>query len=205
MIRKISNGIFRILLIVALLIPVTVDPLIARAESTKANTLGDLKKELEKLKQEKANSDNQKALTQGQINQNISSIQQADKEKEEVRAEVTEAQNKIVECEDEIASVTDETKALLKYYQLMQGENEYIEYITKASSTTELIMRISAVEQIADYNQNKLTELKDLIKKNEDLKVELAAKEKELEAKIDASTNAISSLRNQLSALNEIN
>ncbi len=204
MMKKVGKVIFNFSMIIALLIPITMDPLVVRAES-KANTLGELKQELTKLKEQKAYQDNQKNLTQQEINQNIASIQQADKEKEQVRAEVTNAQNRIVESEEEISKVTEETKSLLKYFQLIEGENEYIEYITKASSTTELIMRISAVEQIADYNQKKLHELDDLIKENEELKVELAAKEKELEAKIEASSVAIGSLRNQLSALNELN
>lgn len=204
MIKRVRNIIINCSLVIALLIPITVDPLVVRAES-KANTLGELKQELTKLKEQKAYQDSQKNLTQQQINQNIASIQQADKEKEEVRAEVTNAQNRIVESEEQIAKVTDETKSLLKYFQLIEGENEYIEYITKASSTTELIMRVSAVEQISDYNQRKLHELDDLIKENEELKVELAEKEKELEAKIEASSAAIGTLRNQLSALNELN
>ncbi len=204
MMKRVGNWIVNVLVIVGLLIPITVDPLVVKAES-KANTLGELKQELAKLKEQKAYQDNQKNLTQKEINQNIASIQQADNEKEKVRNEVTQAENRIVESEEEISKVTEETKSLLKYFQLIEGENEYIEYITKASSMTELIMRISAVEQIADYNQRKLHELDDLVKENEQLKVELAEKEKELEAKIEASTEAISSLRNQLSALNEIN
>lgn len=204
MIKNMLKISFRLILIICLLIPGTIDPLTVYAAS-KANTIAELKEELNKLKQEKAQSDNEKELTQSQINQNIQNIQNADKEKAQIQEEVTAAQNKITECEKEIEEVTVETQELLKYYQLTQGENQYIEYITGASSTTELIMRIAAVEQISDYNQKKLKELDALIIEKQNLQVELAEKEKELEAKIDASAAAISSLKGQLSALNEVN
>lgn len=41
----------------------------------------------------------------------------------------------------------------MAYFQLMQGENVYMEFISDSSSMTELVMRSDAVNQIADYNQ----------------------------------------------------
>src|SRR5574344_1163380 len=78
--------------------------------------------------------------------------------------------NSINELEDELSSLDTEKKAndqaktqtkneikiteknletneLMRFEQLSNGENAYIEYISGASSTTDLIMRTAIVEQ----------------------------------------------------------
>ena len=60
------------------------------------------------------------------------------------------------------------------------NNSEYFDYITSSSSTTELIMRITAVEQITTYYKDRIESLKNLITEKQNLQVELANKNEEL-------------------------
>ena len=66
----------------------------------------------------------------------------------------------------------------------MQGQNAYVEYVSGASSMTELIMRVEAVSQISGYIQKTTKNLEAEIKKNEELKVELTEKQEKLEEQV---------------------
>lgn len=48
-----------------------------------------------------------------------------------------------------------------------------MEFITESSNMTELIMRSDAIRELTNYQQEKLKELEDLIKENEQLQVDM--------------------------------
>ena len=58
---------------------------------------------------------------------------------------------------------------------------------------------------IDEYYKNKIDTLDKLIKENEQLKVDLANKNVELDNKIDATSKAISKLNDELDSINDIN
>ena len=157
-------------------------------------TLGDLKAELADLKQQKATNDANKQNAQSQIRANEQAILNAEAGIAQAEGEIQEAQAKIEESNEKIEDLKEETKNLLIFLQQMQSQNEYLEYISGASSMTEMMMRISAVEQITNYNQDFLTRLENLIKENEQLKVDLAQKQKDLEVAIGNYKSSITSL-----------
>ena len=72
----------------------------------------------------------------------------------------------------------------MSYYQILSGNNTYMEFITDSSSMTELIMRSDAIEQLSSYNQEKLLELENLIDDTEQKQVELLEYEDELNANV---------------------
>ena len=147
-------------------------------------TLGDLKNELAALKQQKSSNDSKKQNAQSNIRANEAAILKAEADISQAEADIEEAEAKIEESNGKIAELKDQTKNLLKYLQQMKSQNEYVEYISGASSMTDLMMRIAAVEQITSYNQDFLKRLEELIKENEQLKIDLAEKQKQLQGKI---------------------
>lgn len=204
MIKKITQALLRMLLIIAMIFPLVMNPIIAKA-ATKATTIAELRVELAGLEQERTDALNSKKQTQGEINNKKNAIYTAYKEKERIENDIEEAKKKIAETEVEIAKLTEETEALLVYLQMSEGENEYLIYVSKAQSITDLVMRVSAIEQITESSQQTLEQLKDLIIQNENLQVELAKDNVELDSKIDQYSSAVASLNAQLSELNELN
>ena len=94
--------------------------------------------------------------------------------------EIRELQNEIDESNREIEKKTEESKRIMEYYQVSNGENAYLEYAFGAKTITDMIYRISVVEQLTDYNRQVMKELDELIKRNEQKQAELTTKKQEL-------------------------
>ena len=101
-----------------------------------------------------------------------------------LKKKIENAKILITETDERIKELHDQTEELMAYFQIMRGENVYMEFISDSSSMTDLVMRSDAINQIANYNQDKLIELEELIKENEQLQVELIQYEDELEKNI---------------------
>lgn len=50
---------------------------------------------------------------------------------------------------------------------MSQGENVYLDYVFGSDSVTDMVYRLSIVEQITEYNNKMVKELEDLITTNE--------------------------------------
>lgn len=202
--RKVINYSFRIILSVLFLIPYFLEPIAVYAASEQNMTIKQMREELAKFKAQQASAIKEKKQTQSEINQNKSNIVSANQEKDKIVGEVAEAEEKITDSNDRIERSKAEMETLLKYYQMSNNQNAYMEYIIGASTTTDLIMRVQAVNQITDYYNNKVVELDNLIKENEQLKVDLANKNVELDAAIKKSSEAIETLGDHLNEINDI-
>lgn len=196
------NYIGRVILAIVFAFSYLFSPLTVQAKG--ATTLKELRESLASLKKQKQDNLNKKAETEGEIKNKKNNIYNANKEKEEIEVEVDDAKAKVEQATKDLEETGKDIDNILKYYQLNINSNEYIGYIMGSSTTTEMIMRAAAVEQISTYYKNKLEDLKKLIKEKEDLQVELDAKDKELDKKIDNYSKALSTLNNQLAALNDI-
>ena len=125
-----------------------------------------------------------------------------------VKANIAEAEKKIADCEDEIAKLqveieesnekiikkNNESKKIMEYYQIENGNNAYLEYVFGATSITDMIYRMSVAEQLTDYNDKVMKELKKLIEENKKKKERLSAKEdelKELKKKLESEKERI--------------
>lgn len=205
--KKVINYSFRIILSILLLIPYFVEPfsVMAASNNSKATTIAGLRKELEALKKQKTDAENNKKQTQSQINKNKQDVENARKEQEQIAQDVVDAEEKITKSNNDIEKAKTDINEVLKYYQLSDNNNEFIEYIMGASTPTDFIMRAQAVSQISEYYKNKIDALDKLIKENEQLKVDLANKNVELDNKIDATSKAISKLNDELDSINDIN
>ena len=112
-----------------------------------------------------------------QVKANISKIEGQIKDAEE---QIESLQKEIDDSNKKIKQKTKESKKIIEYYQISNGENSYLEYIFGATSITDMIYRMSVVEQLTEYNDNLMKELNQLIKKNEKQQVELKSKKEEL-------------------------
>lgn len=202
-IKKLSGYFVRYMLVVAIISLGFLEPCVVSAAS-KDNTLRGLRSELSALQAKKKANANKKALTQSEINNKNNQINDSYNKINESEQKISEAKVLIAETDKKIEELKVKNKELMAYFQIMQGENTYLEFVADAASMTELIMRNDAVSKLAEYQQNKVNELNDLIKENEQLQVDLIKYEEELERNINSYKNTVTSLQDDLSSLNEI-
>lgn len=191
-------------LVVILLSIGLIIPIFNVSAASKANTIKELRGELSALKQKKKNNQAQKDKTQGQINSSKNSIYNAEVE---IANNQTKIQNAIVEIEQlntEISDTEDSIKNLINAYQIASGENSYLEYVFNAKSYAELVYRYAVVEQILTYNEEQITAWEEKIEQNNQLQVDLAAREVELENQISSLSKEIDSLGAKLEQFTEI-
>ena len=146
-------------------------PMVSEAKS--ANTLAGLRADLKDLEAQKRANDNQKSLTQGQINSNKNAINNANQEIDSSRKKIEDAKVLIEETNNKIKDLEVKNENLMAYFQIMQGNNLYMEFITESTSMTELIMRVDAIKELASYQQDKLKEMDSLINEQEQLQVDM--------------------------------
>lgn len=190
---------------------------IALPVETNAKTLAQFEAEVEQYKQQLQAKKDQIALNDAEvakIQKKINDIKAQIKQAEE---EFIKLQEEIDESNREIKRKSEESKHIIEYYQIANGENSYLEYIFGATSITDMIYRMSVVEQLTEYNDNLMRQLEDLIAKNQVKQKELQEKQKNLEAlnkslyeeqvKLNADSTAIKhtmpSVEEQIKELNE--
>lgn len=151
--------------------------------SAKAITLGEYEAKLNKYKTDAEK--NQQAInkTQSEINQANNNIDYIKKEMKNMADEIVDMREEIVKYNEEIKRKGEQTKDIVEYYQLSEGENVYLEYLFGADNVTELIYRSSIVEQLTTYNNQVIDELENMIEANKQREKQLNKKEVELEAK----------------------
>ncbi len=198
MIRRILKKIFSFTMIFLISFICIFGIIPVQAAEKEPQTLGDLKQILADLKKQKAQNDAEKESTKQQIEAKKRAIRNAEDEITKAESDILKAEEKIQESNIRIEGLKEQTEKVLIALQQMQSQNAYLEYLTDASSITELVMRIAAVEQITSSNQKNLKDLENLIEQNEQLKKDLALKEKELEKKIVTLENAVKDLYGDL-------
>ncbi len=165
------------------------------------DTLGDLKDQLKALQKKKTESSNKVHQTKEEIEANKKKMNQASIELEDTKNTINELTIEIEKSNNEIEKVKKESEDLLVLYQKLQSENIYVSYVTGASSMTELIMRMDAINQLSNFNEQKLNELEMLIKNNDKLNKELVAYQGKLDEKILAYEKSIEELGDNLDEL----
>lgn len=175
-----SRCFFIILLLVFYIFPIP----IASATSNSDLTLAQMRTQLEKLKQQKAENEHQQEVTEAEKEAKNRALSNTYAKIEETQTKVEEAKQSIEESNARIAELNQQTQELMSYYQILSGNNTYMEFITDSSNMTELIMRSDAIEQLSSYNQEKLLELENLIDDTEQKQVELLEYEDELNTNV---------------------
>lgn len=153
---------------------------IALPIDTSAKTIQEFEAEVSKYTKELEDRKSKIATNEEEIKKiknQISTIEANIKKTEE---EIATLQREIEECEEEIYRKSEESKKIIEYYQVSNGENAYLEYAFGANDITDMIYRMSIVEQLTEYNNNLMKELDELIKKNQQRQQELTEKENQL-------------------------
>ncbi len=178
-----------------LIIPIRVE--------AKDETLGDLKKTWQNLQAEYNAYQNKTEQAKNEIKQKQAAIAKAQEEMIVAEHEQEETELQIEESNERIAELKQEAEHVLQYLQQVQSQNVYVEYVTGASSMTDLITRIEAVKQVSGYIQDTLDNLEAEIRKNEALVQELKEKQQALADKIDSYEKAIAQLQLNAEEYNE--
>lgn len=202
--KKIKRNLVSISLLLIFLSSFVIEPLRVMAASTSADTLAGLRKELQEFQNEKKEAENKKKYTQAQINQKNQDIVNARAEKEASEAKIEVAKKSVEESKAKVLEFQEKTKETLAFYQMMKGDNSFLEFVTDSSSMTELVMRADAVEQLIQYNEEQLNTLDNLIKENEQKQVDLKNYEAELDKNIVAYQEKIEDLGADLVNLEDI-
>ena len=139
--------------LIALLIPI----------SASAKTLGDLKAEYNDLEQAYIEKQNELEENQNEQNNTNARIDEIYGEIAAAEEEIKELNDKIAELNKKIDEKNKQIKAVIKYYQVSNGESELLEYLFSAKSITDFIYRATVTEQLSRYNSNLITEMHELI------------------------------------------
>ncbi len=170
----------KIILVILIVLSIGIEDVWAKD----AETLGDLRKAYNDLLYEKQQSDNKSAAAKREQAEKEAAIKQAQKDLAMAEMEQNEAQADIEESNLKIEALKKESEKVLQYMQQVQGQNAYVEYVTGATSMTEMITRIEAVKQVSGYIQDTVDNLEEEIKKNEELVRTLKDKQAKLDKQI---------------------
>ena len=168
--KKIVTLFIIALTLTSLALPVKVDAkTIAQFEAEVAQYTRELQAKKDKL----ATNEAEIAAIKNKITDIGNQITQISKEKDQLQKEIDESNEKI-------KLKGQQSKDLMQYYQVSEGNNSYLEYIFGAESITDMIYRMAVVEQLTEANRRIMDELKELIQENNKKKEELTKKDKEL-------------------------
>ena len=187
-----------------LIILVSLLVFIPSVNASSAKTLAELRKELTALKNKKASQESQKKKTKEEIANAKNNIYNSQTAITEGREKIEAAKNEIEVLTGDIESTKESIKRLMNSYQLLQGDNIYLEYIFEAESYADLVYRYEVVNQILDYNNSQINEWEEKVEYNEELQVTLANEEEELNKKIASLEKEIDSLGNDLLSITDI-
>lgn len=163
-----------------------------------AQTLRELRQDLANYKAKKSENTRKTNVTKQQISNAKTNVSNKQHEIEVNQNKVNEAIAESERLTQEIANGKKELNDLVKSYQISTGDNIYLEYIFESSSYEELLYRYSVMEQIINYQEKKINTWKDKIEYNEQLKIDLAAREITLNDQIKSLANEIDSLNDEL-------
>ena len=162
-------------LIILLLLSVLLIPL-----NTSAKTISEFEKEVEAYTQVLQSKKNAIAKNDAEVAEIKKKIKVIEGQIAQAERDMQKLQDEIDESNRQIEIKNEESKKIMEYYQVAGGENIYLEYAFGAKDITDMIYRMSVVEQLTEYNDQIMKELKELIRQNKEKKAALEAKKKEL-------------------------
>ena len=153
---------------------------VALPTDTSAKTIQEFENEVTRYTQEMEERKANLAKNDAEVAEIKKKIANIENQIEEAEAEIKRLQEEIEASQKEIERKSEESKNIISYYQVSNGENAYLEYAFGATDITDMIYRLSIVEQLTEYNNKIMKELEELIKKNQATQEELKKKEEEL-------------------------
>lgn len=154
--------------------------LFALPVETSAKTISQFEAEVKKYTAELEAKKNNLAKNEAEVVEIKKRISQIEGQIKVAEEEIEALEKEIEESNKEIKRKGEQSKSIFAYYQISNGENIYLEYIFGAESITDMVYRMSIVEQLTEYNDKIMKELEELVKKNEARQEELTTKNAEL-------------------------
>lgn len=158
----------------------TITSFITIPTNVNAKTISQFESEISKYTSELQEKKNNLAKNANEVAEIKRKIAATEKQIEDAKNEVITLQSEIEASEKEIVKKKEESKSIISYYQMANGTNFYLEYAFGAEDITDMIYRLSIVEQLTEYNEKVMKELEALIKQKQARQVELAKKQEEL-------------------------
>ncbi|MBO5182798.1 MAG: peptidoglycan DD-metalloendopeptidase family protein [Bacilli bacterium] len=134
--------------------------------SANAKTLGQLKQEYDALEKKYSSTGSSIKATESEIASAKARIESIYTELDQAQKEIQSITNEISKLNESIFEKDKQTKELMKFFQVSQGESTYLEYIFSADSITDFIYRITITEQLSKYNDKLIDEMNSMIEKN---------------------------------------
>ena len=144
-----------------------------------ASTLAEFRAEVEKYTADLQAKQDKVAKNDKEVAEIKAKIAEIERELDRIVDEIGTLQIEIDKSNREIKEKSEESKKILEYYQIANGENAYLEYAFGATSITDMIYRMSVVEQLTEYNDKIMKELDQLISKNKKQQEQLTKKQED--------------------------
>lgn len=170
-----------LILLITLLIPIGIPKIYAQTLKQAEDELAKLKNDAQNNRVVKEKSKAEILQLQQQVSKLYDSIDQAKKDIENMTQEIKD-------LTEDIQKTDAETKSIVSYLQLSNGESAYLEYAFGAETITDFIYRVAIVEQISEYNDNAITSMNNKIVQNRNKQEELKQMQIEMNKKIEEST-----------------
>lgn len=180
-----------VLLIAILLIP----------QTTKATTLQEYEDQVVKYQNELNDKNNQISASKKELEEVQQKLADYEKQIKDTEDEIKRLEEEIEKNNEEIEKKKKESKKLMEYYQISNGENVYLEYAFGATDITDMIYRLSIVEQLTDYNDRIMKELKELVKQNKEKQKELEVKKVELDKLVEEMREQSRKIKGNISSM----
>ena len=180
-----------VLLITILLIP----------QTTNATTLQEYEDQVVKYHNELNDKNNQISASKKELEEEKQKRSDYEKQIKDTEEEIKRLEEEIEKNNEEIEKKKKETKKLMEYYQISNGENVYLEYAFGATDITDMIYRLSIVEQLTDYNDRIMKELKELVKQNKEKQKELEVKKVELDKLVEEMREQSRKIKGNISSM----
>ncbi len=153
---------------------------IALPLEAKAITLQEYENKVAEYSKELEDKNNDISISKKKLEEIRQKIAEYEKQIKQAQEESEQLQKEIDKNNAEIEKKHEESKRLIEYYQITNGENAYLEYAFGATDITDMIYRMSIVEQLTEYNDKVMKELQALIEANKQKQQELQKKQEEL-------------------------
>ena len=172
----------------------TVSMFIVFPSNVSAKTLADLRRELNEIEKREQDNNNSINMTSAEIQRVQNEIGSIYKEVDTITKDIATATEEIKELNEKIEQKDESTKTLLASLQKTEGNSFYVEYLFGAESIEDFIYRYAITGQLTEYNSDLINKMQSMIKENEEKKVTLANRQKDLESRQKTLTEKISQL-----------
>lgn len=176
---------------------------VALPKEVAATTLQDYIDKVNKYEKEVKDANDKIHKTDEEIATLNREINQIKADMKQASADIDRMNDEINKYNIEIKEKSKQTKQLFQYLQMSNSGNIYLEYLFGADSVTDLVYRMSIVEQLTDYNNKAIANLEKMIEENKQREKELKKKKEELDKKQVTLNLKISELEGEKVAFQE--